>query len=298
MLRIAERITCCCILKTNAGSDITCITGIDILSVVRMHLEDTSHSFAVVLCCIEDSCTCIYLTGVNTEVAELTNERVSSDLECESCERLIVRGRSFLFLTCFRVYALDVRDIERRRHIVNDSVEELLYALISVRSTANNRNHCICDSTLTDTFLDLINGNFLTAEVFFHDLIILLSNSLEHSFVVFLSLFNHIGRDIFNSDILSEVVIVNVSLHFNKVNKSLEVVFSADRELDRNSITLKTVVHHIYNVVEVCTHDIHLVYIYHSRYLIFICLSPNCFCLGLNAALCTENRYRTVEYTK
>ena len=121
---------------------------------------------------------------------------------------------------------------------------------------------------------------------------------LDKVSVILFSLFLKVLRDFFLTDILSKVIIVYISLHFEQVDDSLEVVLSADRELDRNGITMESFMEHIQNVVEVCAHDIHLVDIYHSWYLIVISLSPNCFSLGLNTTLSTKNCYRTVEYTK
>ena len=108
----------------------------------------------------------------------------------------------------------------------------------------------------------------------------------------------YVYYDDLGKDILSKVIIVYISLHFEQIDDTLEVVLSTDRELDRNGITMKSLMEHIQNVVEVCTHDIHLVDIYHSWYLIVISLSPNCFSLRLNTTLSTKNCYRTVEYTK
>ena len=121
---------------------------------------------------------------------------------------------------------------------------------------------------------------------------------LDKVSVILFSLFLEILRDLFLTDILSKVVIVYISLHFEQVDDPLEVVLSADRELDRNGVAMESFMEHVQNIVEVCAHDIHLVDIYHSWYLIVISLSPNCFSLRLNTTLSTKNCYRTVEYTK
>ena len=63
-------------------------------------------------------------------------------------------------------------------------------------------------------------------------------------------------------------------------------------------IALKTVENHIKNIIEVSSHNIHLVYIYHSWYFVIISLTPNGFSLRFNTALSTKNCYRTVENSK
>ena len=48
-------------------------------------------------------------------------------------------------------------------------------------------------------------------------------------------------------------------------------------------------------MVEVCTHDVHFVNVNHSRNAVVIGLTPYSLGLRLNAALCAENRNRTVK---
>ena len=265
---------------------------------IGVHLYDTSHTLLVVLGSVQDSSTCIYSTGIYTEEAQLTNKRVSCDLECQCCKRLFVRRMTEYFLAGFRICTLDRRYIQRRRHVIYNSIQQLLYTLVPIRSTAGNRNHCICDGGLPDAGLDLIDGNFFIVKEFFHQSVILLCNVFHQALVIFFSLFLHVIRDFFHADIFSQIIIVYISLHFYQVNDALELVLSADRQLNRNSITLQSLVHHINDTVEIRAHDIHLVDINHTRNLILISLSPYGFCLRLNAALCAQNGNRTIQYTQ
>ena len=102
-------------------------------------------------------------------------------------------------------------------------------------------------------------------------------NLLEKVLSVLLSLIQHIGRDLFYTHILAHIIVINVCIHLNEIDDSLEISLSADRELNRNGVALESVVHHLNNIVEVCAHDIHLVDISHSGYMVFICLTPYCF---------------------
>ena len=78
-----------------------------------MHLNDTSDTLLLVLRRVKNIGTCHHDAGINSEEAELTDERVCSDLECESGERLFVRRRSLLFLIGLRVNTLDSGNVER-----------------------------------------------------------------------------------------------------------------------------------------------------------------------------------------
>lgn len=84
MLFITECVTCSSVLKTYGSGDITGIYSCKILSVVSVHLNDTSESFTVILGSVEDCVALIYDTGVYTEKCQLTNKRVCSNFECKS----------------------------------------------------------------------------------------------------------------------------------------------------------------------------------------------------------------------
>ena len=53
--RIAQGVTGGDLLQAYCGSDITCVAGFDIFSVVRVHLQDTANSFSMALGCVEDA---------------------------------------------------------------------------------------------------------------------------------------------------------------------------------------------------------------------------------------------------
>ena len=108
MILITQSITSGGVLQTNNSSDITCVAAVDILAVVGVHLQDAAHTLLVVLHGIVDSSTSLNLTGVDTEVCQLTNERVGSDLESQSCEGSVVGRRTGLLFLGLRVHALDV----------------------------------------------------------------------------------------------------------------------------------------------------------------------------------------------
>lgn len=156
----------------------------------------------------------------------------------------------------------------------------------------------VCNSSGTNALLDLILSQLFAVKILHHELFVLFCNVLNHIVMILLSLFLHILGDILNTDVLSEIIIVNVSLHFNEVDDSSEFIFSADRKLNRNGVTFKSVLHHVYDTVEVGTHNIHLIYISHTGNLIIVSLSPNGFRLGLNTTLSAENGYRTVQHSE
>ena len=73
-----------------AGGNVTGVTCIDILSVIRMHLENSSHSLIDVFCRIIDGIAGVYGAGIYSEEAELADKLVGCYFECESRKRLFV----------------------------------------------------------------------------------------------------------------------------------------------------------------------------------------------------------------
>ena len=263
-----------------------------------MHLENSSHTLFVLLNRVVNAGACVNSTGINTEEAYLTNERVGGNLKRESGERLCIGRMSVFLFTGLGVGSLYSFNVGRSRHIIYDSVKERLNALVPVGSTAGNRNHIICYCGLTDYLLYLFNRRLFAFEVFFHQFLVLLNNMLDKLGMILVGKLNHILGDGLVSYILTEVVIIDLSVHINKVYDSSEGIFRADRQLNRNTVAVETLLDHIKNMVEISTHNVHLVNIDHSRYMIFVSLTPNGLRLRLNTALSAQNGNRTVKYTE
>ena len=68
--------------------------------------------------------------------------------------------------------------------------------------------------------------------------VVLLGDMLDHLGVILLCELFHVFRDLFATDILAEIIIVDISLHFHEVDDALEGIFRADRQLDRYSVAL------------------------------------------------------------
>ena len=132
MLFVAKGITCCGILCSDYGCDIAAVADIDILSLVCVHLEDTTEALSLMLVCVICCFACCNLARVYAEEAKLSYIRVGHDLEGESRKRLFIGRNSFLFLTCIGVYTLDSRNIDWRGHIIDNRIQKLLNTLVLI----------------------------------------------------------------------------------------------------------------------------------------------------------------------
>ena len=295
MILITQSITSGGVLQTNNSSDITCVAAVDILAVIGVHLQDAAHTLLVVLHGVVNSSTCLNLTGVHTEVCQLTNKRVGSDLESQSCEGSVVRRRTGLLFLSLGIHALDVRDIGRSGHIVNDSVQQLLHTAVLVGRTADNGNQRVSDGLLADRSLQLGTGDLLALKVLFHELFVVLSNSLDQDVVILLSLLTHILGNGLGTHIVAHVIVVDLSVHIDQVNDTAEGILLTDRQLDGHAVGVQTIMQHLDAAEEVSTHGVHLVDVHHTGDFVFISLTPNGLRLRLDTTLCGQNGHRTVQ---
>ena len=145
---------------------------------------------------------------------------------------------------------------------------------------------------MTDPFVGkLCYGNFLFVEELVHKSIVCFANRFDHICTVLFSKLLHILGNLLNSHILTKVVVINVSLHLHEVDDTTEGGFLTNRKLHGNCVRAKSVLDHLNNAEEICTHNVHLVDVTHSGNFILVSLVPYGFGLGLNTALCTKNRY-------
>ena len=116
--------------------------------------------------------------------------------------------------------------------------------------------------------------------------------------MVLLCHLKHIIGNRLGPHVLAQIVVIDVGNHVYEVDDSPEVIFFANGELNRNGIRVKPVLHHIHDTEKVCADDIHFIDIGNAGNRVLGGLTPDCFGLRLNTALCAEHRDGTVKHTK
>ena len=194
--------------------------------------------------------------------------------------------------------ALDRRDIQRGRHVLDDSVQKLLDSLVEVCGTAADRDSLVPAGALAQRSLQLFNGGLLALQILLHQVFVQIADLLDHLGVPLLCLILHISRDILDSDVLTLVVVIDISLHLHDVDDTLEVVLLADGQLDADRVLAQTMLDLVDGHKEVCAHDVHLVDECDTRHAVGICLTPDILGLGLDAALCVKDADCAVKDTQ
>ena len=213
-LFVAKRIACRRELQTDRRCDITGVNLFDLLTVVCVHLQNTSDSFLLALRGVVNVGTCCQGSGVNSEESEFADKRVSHDLERECRERSLIVSDSLYFFFGRRINTLDRRDIQRRRHIVNHAVKHHLYTLISVSRSAEHRYHAAADGLLSDYVFDFFYSELFSLEELHHQLFVCLCNRFDEFFSPFLCEVSHVSRNFGNFEFLTQLVLINLCVHF------------------------------------------------------------------------------------
>ena len=297
MSGVAKRVAGGGIFKTYERADVACVNLFDFGTVVRVHHEDTTDAFFLVLGGVKDVRTRLKSTRVATEERELADERVRHDLECKTGERRRIAGFALFDGNAVHERALDVRNVERGRHIVDDSVEQFLHALVLERTAAGHGIDLHFDREFADSLFDFFYGEVraFVFEVSLHKRVVRFGDDLEEFSAVFVRLI-----DVFRGNIGlvhngAEVVFVNVGFHGDEVDNAHERFGGTDRKLDSDRGSLKVRTHHIHDVEEVRAVAVHLVDVSDTGNAVLVRLAPDGFGLRLNAAACAEHRDRAVE---
>ena len=121
---------------------------------------------------------------------------------------------SYILCSRIRVYALDRRNVQRRRHVVEYGVQHHLYALVSVCASAEHRDHVTCYGFFSYGCLNLFDGEFLSLEEFHHQLFVGFCNRFDKLFSPFVCKALHVGRNIGNIEFLTKLILVDLCFHF------------------------------------------------------------------------------------
>ncbi len=278
--------------------DITRIHGVDIGPVVRVHHQDPSETLVLALGRVVDLAALGQGAGIHTEEAKFTDVGIGHDLERERRERFVVPGVTLVLFLGLGVDALDRGNIERRGEIVDDRVEQFLHALVLVRRTAADRNDLVIDGRLAERRLQFVDRDLVAVAEFLEEFLVGLCDRLDHLVVVLFREVCHIGGDRLDAHILSEVVVVHVGFHRHQIDDPAEGTLLADREHDRDGVSVQTFAHHTDHAEEVGAGDVHLVDVRHARDFVLVRLPPDGLGLGFDAALRAEDGHGTVQHAQ
>ena len=223
------------------------------------------------------------------------------DLERERRERLVgIRLADDDLVLLAGGMAGGRRHVQWRRQVVDHRVEHRLHALVLERTAAQHEVRLGADRQLTKRALDLLDREFLAAEVLLQKLLVGLGNGFEQLGAVLVGLLLQVGRDLDGVVGLAELGLAapDLGVHLDQVDDALEFALRADRQLDRDDVRAKALLHRAHGEVEVRADLVHLVDEADARYVVLVGLAPDLLGLRLDTLLAVEHGNGTVEHAK
>ena len=138
VLFVAQSIARGGVFQTYDRADIAGINFGNILSFVRVHLNETADSFFLLFRGVVNVRARFQNARISAEICERAYERIGSDLESKPRERFVVRSLSFFFFARIGIDAFHVVYVERAGKEVNHRVEQELNALVLIRRAAEH----------------------------------------------------------------------------------------------------------------------------------------------------------------
>ena len=145
MIFIAQRVACGDVFNADNCGDIARITCLNVLTLVRLNLDQARNAFTLVRTRIVNRVAFRKCAGINTEEDKFAHEWIAPQFEGERTEIAIVIGRRFHWLACVRVLTLGRRNIEWARQIIDHGIDQILHAFILERRTGNDRHEFVGD---------------------------------------------------------------------------------------------------------------------------------------------------------
>src|SRR5512138_2735299 len=281
--------------EADGGGDVARVDLLDLLALVRVHLEEAADALLLVLRRVEDVGPGLELPRVDPEEREVPHVRVVHDLEREGGERLGIGGGA-RDLNALRVHALDGGDVDRARQEVDDGVEDLLDALVLEGGPEDHREELHREGALADPPDQLVVRERVAVEVLVHQLVVHLGDGLLELGPVLLRLLDEVGGD---GDLLvlrpHRLVVEGDPLHLDEVHHRAELVLPADGDLQGERPRAELRPDRLHRVEEVRADAVHLVDEADAGDLVLVRLPPDRLGLGLHALHRVEHRAGAVE---
>src|SRR5690606_22601361 len=271
------RFTGCDVFQTHHRSDVAGENFFDLGTAIRVHLQNSPDTHYLALVRVIDRFASVQYAGVNAHEGQLTNERVSHELECQRGELGVVVGRQADDIAVV-VGTFHRGDVHRRGQVIDNGVEHALHALVLESRTAEHGLNFAGDGTQTQTLVDLGFGQFTGLEILVHQLFVGFRGGFNELFPPLGGFVSQFGRDV---DVLELRAVASFvpdnAFHLDQVDNALEGVFGADWDDDRHRVGLQTQLELVVNLEEVRAGTVHLVNERQTRHVVLVGLAPNRF---------------------
>ena len=299
-LFVADRVAGGGKLHAHEGHDVAGAGGLDVLTLVGVHTEQAAKAFLLAGVGVVQRGAGFDHARVDTEEGQVAHEGVGSQLEHETGERFLVRaGADDFFFRLVGVVAHHLIDIERRRQVVHNGVEQRLHADVTERGAAQDGHDALTDGTLADAGIDFLDGQFMAFEVLFHQFFIFFRHGVQQLKALFFVEILEILRDFTIGDLKALGFFFEADgAAIDEVDNAVELVFRTDRDLEADGLRLQAVADHVHAAEEVGADAVHLVDEADTGHAVTVGLAPHGFGLGFHAGDGVEHGHGTVEHAQ
>src|SRR5579883_576562 len=317
---IAKRVAGGDALEAHTSGDIARVHGFDFLALIGVHLEQAADAFAGALGRVVDVAAGFEHAGIDADVGDVADKRVGHDFEGQGGERLVIRGTTEFGLVIAGVNAFDGRNIEGRREVIHDGIEERLNAFVLEGGAGKHRHNLHRQGRFADGLAHLFERKGAFAQILVENLVIMFGDVFDHFVAVILVEFL-VNRGAFegSGDIRTRGHERRVPEFFDfkdfvfgaesllepdddvlleKIDTADEIVFATEGKLEGNGMRSETLADGADDVVKIRAHFVHLVDKGEARDAVFIRLAPHGFRLRLDAGDGIENGDGAIEHAK
>src|SRR5581483_628706 len=269
----------------------------DFLALVGVHLYQTADTLFAALGDVIDRIARAEPARIHADERELADKGIGHDLEHQRGERLGVAGLAFYDLRCVaHVGALHRRNIQGRRKILHDGVEQILHALVLESRAADHRENLFGDGGLADSRAQLVGGDRLALDEFREQMIVGFGDGFDQLVVILLCKRLEVFR---NFDVIvlgaERFIAPDTGGHADQVDHTLKLIFGSDRDLDRHRAALQAVDDGADSPVEIGPDAVHFVDEADARDAVFIALAPDGLRLRLDPGDGVEHRDGSIQ---
>mmetsp|Transcript_894 Transcript_894/g.2071 ORF Transcript_894/g.2071 Transcript_894/m.2071 type:complete len:552 (+) Transcript_894:661-2316(+) len=295
------------ILESDKSDDISSNSRLNFGTVVGVHLQHTSNSLVLLLDRVVDVSSGFHDTRVDTSEGKGTDERIVGNLESKSGHRFGIGRFTFGFFTILGNPS-NGKHLKRRRHVINDGIQQRLDSLVLEGSSGQDRNDIQVQGSLTDETLEGFRAGHFSLEVFHEDIFILFDSNFDKLLVPFFGLGLECIVDQRNvvalgkrDDVETGSKILSTpdnGFHGDKVNDTQEIHFGTNRKLKDSRGGSEQLNDSVNAEVEVGSGSVHFVQEAHTRDLVLVSLTPDGFGLGFDSGNTIENGDGSIQNSK
>src|SRR6266511_496248 len=286
-------------LQPDRGDDLACADLLPLLAVVRIHLEEPADALGLAGRDVEDAVAGCDPARVDAEVGQLADVGVAHDLEGQGREGLVLGRTARELVLGARVDAVNGRNVERARQIVDDGVEQRLHALVLEGGAKQDWRYRDSEGGLAQRAPDhLRRHRGLVRQIRLEQLLVVLGNGVDQLMVVGLRLLLELGRDLNRLRLHAERVVPDDALHLDHVDDAAEMLLGSDWKLDRHGLGPEPVDHRLHGREEIGADAVHLVDEGDARHAVAVGLAPDGLRLRLHSGDRVEDGDRAVEHAQ